>query len=302
MSPRRVAIACGRVPGGAEVGGDEGNDQSCIPNGGQRDEDRATVGLVGQEPCQLDRESRLAGATGTDDREQAWVALEPQRRGVEELALAAEKVRRGSGKVDGTRRSQRRELPRPELEQLGRGVEVLQPVAPEVAQRLILDERRRRGREDHLAAVGERGDAGAAVDVDPDVALGSNGRCAGVEPHPHGDRARRERLLRGGRSGDGAGCGGERDEERVALGVDLDTTRGGERVAQHAAVLGERVGIAAGAELPQQPGRALDVGEQQRDRSRREGSRHAREYRSGAGPRGSTRGRRRAGDRSATRA
>ena len=228
-------------PEAPRCGGDERHDQRRIPNGGQRHEDRAAVGLVGQEPRQLDRESRLAGAARTDDREQAWIALEPERCRVEELALAAEKVRRRSGEVDGTGCPKRWELARPELEQLGRSIEVLQSVAPEVAQRLILDERGRRGREDHLAAVGEGGDAGAAVDVDPDVALGRNARRARMEPHPHRDRPRRERLLGRGRSRDGAGCRGERDEERVALRVDLDTTLGGERVAQHAAVLGERV-------------------------------------------------------------
>ena len=171
-------------------------------------------GRAGRRPCPPSASSARNRASsienrvlpvppGPDDREQARVALEPQRGRVEELPLAAEEVRRRSGKVDGARGSQRWELARPELEQLRRGIEVLQSVAPEVAQRLILDERCRRGREDHLAAVGEGGDAGAAVDVDPDVALGRNARRARMEPHPHGDRPRRERLLRGGRSRDG---------------------------------------------------------------------------------------------------
>ena len=165
--------------------------------------------------------------------------------------------------------------PGAELEELRRGIEILQPVAPEVAERLILHKRRRRCREDHLAAVGECGNAGAAVDVDPDVALGRNARGAGMEPHPHGDRPRLERLLCGAHSGHGARCRGERHEECVPLRVDLDATLCGERLTQHAAMLGECVGIAAGAELPEQPRRTLDVREQQRDGSRRKGSRHA---------------------------
>ena len=160
--------------------------------------------------------------------------------------------------------------PGAELEQLCRAVEVLQAVATEIAQRLIVDERGGRGREDHLAAVGEGRNAGAAVDVDPDVALRGDARRAGVEAHPNRDRPRRERILAGGRSGDGAGSGWERDEEGIALRVDLDTPLGGERVTQHPAVIGERVRVPGGAELPQEAGRALDVGEQQGDGPRRQ--------------------------------
>ena len=97
----------GRVSRGAEVRGDQRNDQRRIPNRGQRDEDGPAVRLVGQESRQLDREPCLAGAAGADDGEKPRVALEPQRCRVEELALAAEKVRRGSGEVDGAGRPQR---------------------------------------------------------------------------------------------------------------------------------------------------------------------------------------------------
>ena len=128
-----------------------------------------------------------------------------------------------------------------------RAVEVLQPMAAEVEQRLVGYQGGRRGREDHLAAVGERRDAGAAVDVDPDVALCGDGRRARVQPHPHRDRPRRKGFLRRGGRGHGASGGWERDEERVTLRVDLDPALGGERVTQQAAVLGERVRIRARA-------------------------------------------------------
>ena len=75
----------------------------------------------------------------------ARLALEPERRSVEELALAPEELRGGSGKVDCTGGPEWRELLVAELEQLCGGVEVLQPVATEIAQRLILDERGGRG-------------------------------------------------------------------------------------------------------------------------------------------------------------
>ncbi len=284
LSPRRVATASAVSPEAPSWSGDEGNDERRIPHGSERHEDRASIGLVGQESRQLDRESCLARASRTDDREQPWIAVEPECGGVEELTLAAEEPGRRSGEVDGTWCPKWREVARPELEQLGRRIEVLQAMATEVTQRLILDERCRRGREDHLAAVGEGGHASAAMHVDSDVALGRNARCARVKTHSHRDRPDRERLL--GRVGcrNGSGCRGERDEEGVTLGIDLDTTLGAECIAQHTAMLGKRIRVATGAELPEQPGRALDVREQQRDRSGREALSTCAEYRSGGRP------------------
>ena len=186
----------------------------------------------------------MPGAARPDDREDARIAVEPERRRLEQLALAAEEVGRGVGQVDGSGVRSGGNSGRAELEQLRRGVEVLEPVASEILQRLVLDERSGRGREDHLAAVRERGDPRAAMDVDPDVALGGHGRRAGVQAHPHGDRARRERLLAATAAATAPVGGRKGDEERVALGVDLDATLGGERIAKDAAVLGERLGVA----------------------------------------------------------
>ena len=59
----------------------------------------------------------------------------------------------------------------------------------------------------------------------------------------------------------------ERDEERVALRVDLDAAVPRERVPQHPPVLGQRLRIPLRAELVQQPRRALDVREQEGDRA-----------------------------------
>jgi hypothetical protein len=49
-------------------------------------------------------------------------------------------------------------------------------------------------------------------------------------------------------------------QECVALSVDLDAAMAAECGTEHAPVLGERVGVAV-AELVQQPGGSLDVGE-----------------------------------------
>src|SRR3954454_15937773 len=160
---------------------------------------RAALGLVGQEPGQLDREARLASAPGADDREQPWLPLEPERRSVEELPLAPEEAGGGDGEVYGTRRPDGWKLAHAELEEVRRSVEILKPVAAEITQRTAVDECGRRCGEDHLTAVGERSDPCSPMDVDPDVPLRRNARSARVQAHAHSDRPRRERILARGR-------------------------------------------------------------------------------------------------------
>ena len=77
------------------------------------------------------------------------------------------------------------------------------------------------------------------------------------------DRPLRERSLRvGGRSQCVSGLY-ERDEERIALGVDLDPLMALKGLTQVPAVLGEDVGIRV-AQFVEKPGGAVDVGEEQR--------------------------------------
>ena len=89
------------------------------------------------------------------------------------------------------------------------------------------------------------GDPRRAVDVRPDVALVRHSGVAGVEAHAHADGrpssscASRGRLERPGRRR-------ERDEERVALRVDLDAAVPRERLAQNPPVLGERARVPSG--------------------------------------------------------
>jgi len=73
---------------GARCRGDQRHDQCCGANGGERYEHRAPVRLLGQESGKLDREPCLARAAGTDDREHARLAVEPQGGRLEELARA----------------------------------------------------------------------------------------------------------------------------------------------------------------------------------------------------------------------
>jgi hypothetical protein len=175
--------------------------------------------------------------------------------------LAAEERRRRDGHVRPGQRPQRRELLLAELVEPNRLPQVLEPVLTEVAEVRPVEQTLRRLREDDLAAVGGRADARGAVNVDPNVALIGHGRLAGMDPHPDGDRERPLRFLR---RRDRIGCARESDEEGIPLGIDLDAPVGRKGVAKCAAVLGQRVGIAR-AQLLEQPGRTLDIGEEEGD-------------------------------------
>ena len=108
------------------------------------------------------------------------------------------------------------------------------------------------------------------MDVDADVPLLADDGLARVEAHAHpqGRPARPfvlgQRSLCGDRGGNRVPGTLEAVEERVALGVDLLASPRTERVADQAAVLGERIGVSV-AELLEQLGRALDVGEDEGD-------------------------------------
>ena len=119
-------------------------------------------------------------------------------------------------------------------------------------------------------------DACAAVNVDPDVALAGNGRRARVQSHANRDRPGPELVLRGARGVSRAGRRRERDEEGVALGVDLDTAVCGEGVSQESSMLGECLRVRIRTESVQQARRALDVGEEERDGAGREVPAHGR--------------------------
>ena len=87
-------------------------------------------------------------------------------------------------------------------------------------------------------------------------------------PHPDldpvGPGVRREITLRIDCRCDRILASLERNEERVALGVDLATVVCRERSSQDALMLGEHVAVHA-TQLLQQLGRAFDVGEEKRD-------------------------------------
>ena len=101
-------------------------------------------------------------------------------------------------------------------------LEVLEPVLPEIAERLGIEECGGRRRHEDLLAVRERRDARSAVNIQSHVPLARYRGDARVQPHAHADRALRESLQRDLRRGGSPCGGGEGNEERVPLGIHLD--------------------------------------------------------------------------------
>ena len=127
-----------------------------------------------------------------------------------------------------------------------------------------------RGRDHDLAAVSTGTDTRGAVHVDPDVVAIGDERLSCVDADANVDEAFLERVLDLGCARDSRTRRGEGAEERVALRVDLDAGVLAERVANDVAVASELVGVPLCAELLEQPGRSLHVGEQERHRAGRQ--------------------------------
>jgi hypothetical protein len=135
-------------------------------------------------------------------------------------------------------------------------------VLPQIAH-LGVDQVACRLRQHNLPTVSGGTDPRSSVHVQPDVALVDDVRFAGVEAHANTDWAAQRSLSFLG-SSEGIVRLRENDEEGVPLRVHFDAGVARERLAQHTAVLGERLDVVV-AELVQQPRRALDVGEEKRD-------------------------------------
>jgi hypothetical protein len=73
--------------------------------------------------------------------------------------------------------------------------------------------------------------------------------------------------LRGDGGGDRIAGAGEREEERVALGIDLGSSGGAERLAEDPSVVARQLAVRLVAKLLEQPRRAFDVGEREGHRA-----------------------------------
>ena len=133
----------------------------------------------------------------------------------------------------------------------------------------VLEQLERRLREQDLAAVSRRGDPRRSVHIDPAVLSVHDERFARMQPHPDAEVAAGERVLRSHGPGQRLARTGKGGEEAVALGAELDAVASVHLLAENVAVLGQRLAVPLRAELLEQGGRPLDVGEQQRDRSGR---------------------------------
>ena len=143
-----------------------------------------------------------------------------------------------------------------------------------VSQRLTEEIARRPGHE-HLTSVRGGADPGSEMHVEPDVAFGDPPGLARVRAHAHangqpvGPRVRVERLLRPSGGLDSLARAIKRDEEGVSLCIDLDAATLLECLPEQPPVRLERLPVPV-AERVEQPRRPFDVGEEKRDRARRE--------------------------------
>jgi hypothetical protein len=130
------------------------------------------------------------------------------------------------------------------LEDPDRLGEVLDPVLAEI-DHVDVDLVACRLRQQNLAAVSRSGDTCSEVDVETHIPLVRQLGGPSVEAHPNADRTIRQRSLGLCRRRHRLGRILERDEERVALRIDLDAAVALERVAHYAPVPRERLRVAA---------------------------------------------------------
>ncbi len=271
-----VADVAGQVVGEAQHVRRLAEHQAGVAHRGERHPVDPAPVLVGDGCDRLQPEPGLAGPAGAGEREQPDVVAPQQVEDLGELGVPADERRGRHGQVGPVQALQRREVVVAELvDPLGSG-QVLEPVLAEVAQRrdvrqpVRCEQRRGRGGDQHLPAVPAGRDPRRAVDVLADVALVGDVRSAGVHAHPEPDRALAEVLDDPRSRPYRSRSGREGEEERVALGVDLHPVVRGGRGPHQPPVLEQRRGVRLGPELVQQPRRALDVGEQERHRPRRQ--------------------------------
>jgi hypothetical protein len=211
----------------------------------------------------------LAGAAGAGEGDQPGSAEEADDLGglrfpAHERGELRRQVARPGIQRPGSREVRRQPLDH-EVVQAHGEVEIPQPVDSKVAQGhpsrdLPLHQDPGGAGDDHLAAGGRSGDPGRPVHVDAAAVVPAQGPLAGVQAHPdpHREPGRPPRPGPPPPAGEGG-------EERVALGAHLDPVAVPDRLAQDHRVLVAHRPVAV-AQVLQQPGRALDVGEQEGDR------------------------------------
>ena len=261
-----------------EATGDGLHDQVGIADRRQLDQPHAVRLLTDELGRGLDHQPRLSGAAGADHRDQPMRPSECLE--LRQLPLASDEggqLRRkvGAAALHGPERGKLHiQAIDDQLEHAFGNGQVLEPMRPEVADRhavrqVAADEGVHRLGEEHLSAGAGRGDARSTVNVEADVAAGSEAGLAGVQTHAHPDAmAVRPRLACQGALSVG-GCRDrirgacEDDEEGVTLRPDLNPRL--ECIAQERLMRLEHVTV-SGPELLHEPGGPLDVREQEGNR------------------------------------
>ena len=241
--------------------------ESRVPKRSERHPPDAVGHVLGHLGRGLQSQTGLPGAARARQRQQPDLVVTQEADDLLQLARTAEKRRRRNGQVRLPQALDRREALASELEHALRRGQVLQPVLAEIADVVGGDEVTRRLGQQHLAAVAGSGDPCGAVHVHPDVPLARHDGLTGVDSNANADRALAELGLCFGRGSKRVRGAREGDEERVSLRVHFGAAVTCERVAQHRAVLAQELGVAL-AVLTQQPRRALDVREEERNRAR----------------------------------
>jgi hypothetical protein len=279
-----VEYRTARLGAQAQRGGDHAGHLVGIADRGEVHEPHA-VGVLGAvRGGGLDGEAGLAGARRAGDGHQPAGTDQPGQFGLlgrpadERGRLRRQVVRRLRD------RTRAREVPRQsrpdELEKPFPAVEATQPVQAEVEQPGAVDQRAGpfggRRRAQHLAAVRGRRDPGGAVHLGGGVLAAARAGGSGVQAHPdqragpgRGPGVAGQRPLRRAARGQGGAGVRERDEHRVAFGEQRGTAGGAQGTPQQPPVFGEQGAVARAQQL-RQPGRALDVGEQERHQATRQ--------------------------------
>ena len=265
-------VGAGRRAGGPH-GRTHGADHVAAVEGGHEvDEPHAVGVLAGEGAGDLDGEAGLAHPADARDGHEAVVGELGHHGG--DVVLPADEVGRRGWQVRGDEgvRAQRRERLGADLVHVDRGEEVAQAVLAQVEGRgWVLHHAEGRGRAHDLAAVGERHQAGGAVDRAAEVVAVALDRLAGVDAHAHPQWGVGRPVL-GGEGGLAFGGGrqrvagpGEGNGEAVAAGGEHLAAAAVEHRPEQLVVAGQRRLHGRRVVLPQ-PGGALDVGEEERHR------------------------------------
>jgi hypothetical protein len=154
--------------------------------------------------------------------------------------------------------------------------QVLESMLAEIPEvRGALEEIRRRPRQLHLSAVRSSRDPRRAMYIHTDVTVIRQQRFPRVEAHPHAQRAFSQRVLRFGGRCHRVARGRERDEERVALRVHLDTPVPRNRIPHPLPVPRQFARVLLRPQLVQERCRLLHICEEERDGAAREVFSHA---------------------------